>query len=115
MNQQQFYEVKTLSLAQKRELLNRSLRVSFKTWVDVRKPGNVARERSPLTVNEILKEFNPSCHFVFIDRGIDSLSQQHYFETGFSTMTSGNNHFLFVYLDPVEAQKIIAAFDLKPM
>lgn len=70
-----FYEVRELTINQQRELINRSLKVCFKQWVDVRYPGKMARERSELTVSEVLTKFDESCHVVFIDRGEDSISQ----------------------------------------
>lgn len=112
---QTFYNLLHLNLNQKRELLNRSLRVSYKAWVDVCKPDKMAREKSPLSISEVLLKLTDNCHCVFIDRGEDHLSKQHYFEVGFSTLNSGDSHFLFIYLEPLMAQNVIQSFKLKPL
>lgn len=112
-----FYDVQCIDFKLKKKIIKESLSVAKKHHIDVLDlKKSVARQASSLSLDEIMKKFNNSCHFVFIKRNF--FNEETLYEVGFSTMPNimdNKTYYLFIYIDKSDAEKIIKNNSLKSL
>lgn len=108
-----FYKVSHLNLETKNSIIRDSIDVSTEYKIDILDCSKSwARQRSDLTLDEIMMKLNDDSHFVFIER-------ENYFtkkisgEVGFST-TKDPSYFLFIFMNIEELNKLKDKYNLKP-
>jgi len=108
-----FYKVSHLDLKTKNSIIQDSIDVCNEYQIDIL-DCNVswARQRSDLTLDEIMEKLNDDCHFVFIERE-DYFSKEKHGEVGFSTLKDPS-YFLFIFMDIQELNKLKDKYNLKP-
>lgn len=116
-----FYQTDHLNLTTKSQILEDAYQVCYNYHVDKLETGNVQRQRTDMTFNQIFNSFDENCHFVVIyRRGFDDDNQfmgrpSWKGEIGFTTMNPGNdNYFLFIYLTEDQLFDLVDKFELKP-
>ena len=116
-----FYETRTLSIEQKKDLLLFAKENSTKWWVDfldARKSW--AREKIEMSFDDILLKLDQDCHFVFIHRrgfktpkGKPLSDCEYTLEIGFSTMKGEPTYYLFIFCDEKNLSKFLTKYHLE--
>lgn len=112
-----FYKTSNLTVDEKIQLCKDGIEKSYKWWVDVLKPGKMAREKIDMSLNDILSKLDETCHFVIIHRRgytswnePDSIFKWH-LEIGFSTMY-GVTNYLFIEVNESEIPYFVDKYRL---
>ncbi len=111
--QDEFYDTYGLTVEQKKEILKDAIDCSFDWHVDLldaRKSWQ--RQKTEMSLDEILNKLDDDCHFVFIHRKGFKGSREIYpteyvVETGFSTMRGEPTYFLFIFCLEENLSKLI--------
>lgn len=108
-----FYKVDDLDLETKISIIKDSIDVSYDYHIDILDCSKSwARKRSELTLDEIMEKLDDKVHFVFIERE-DYFTKEKHGEVGFATVKDPS-HFLFIYMDVIELNKLKDKYNLKP-
>ena len=108
-----FYKVGDLDLQTKNSIIRDSIEVSNEYQIDILDCSKSwARQRSDLTLDEIMLKLNDDSHFVFIERE-DYFTKKKHGEVGFSTLKDPS-YFLFIFMDVEELNKLKDKYNLKP-
>jgi hypothetical protein len=109
-----FFDTRNFSYIKKRNILMTAKSLCYDWWVDIK--GNETkyyRKKIEMSFSEVMKKFNPDCHFSIIHRWIDFTTQKPYLEIGFCTLTEPE-YFLCLYLDESHLPYFIKTYNLKP-
>jgi len=104
-----FYDTRQLSLTTKTDILNKSIIVAYKWWVDELK--TFRREKIEMPQKEIIQKLSKSCHFTVIKRW-DCIEEIYFGELGFSTIGGEPDYFLFIEMSETDLDIIVNEFDL---
>lgn len=93
------YNVKELTLEQKRELLYRAKEKCCDWWVDILDcKVSFSRQRIDMEFDEIVKKLDKDTHFCVIHRRL--MDGDEYLEVVFRTMTITPDYFLWIQVKP---------------
>lgn len=93
-----FYEVRHLSLEQKRTIMRRAKEHCREWWADILDCSkSFHRQRIDADFEDVLAMLNDKCHFTIIYR--DNPWEVR-LEIAFSTLSLGPDYFLWIILDP---------------
>jgi hypothetical protein len=105
------YKLKDTSVKNKTKLLRECCAISFNWHIDSLDCSlSFTRQKTDLSLDDVLEMFDNSCHFVIIKRlRGDRLiaDSEPYYEVGFSTMNCTKpDYYLFIYVSVQEFEKI---------
>ena len=108
-----FYKVGQLDLGTKMDIIMDSIDACYEYHIDIL-DCNVSwtRQRSDLTLNQMLLKLDDKSYFVFIERE-DYFTKGKHGEVGFSTLKDPS-HFLFIYMSVGDLNKLKDKYNLKP-
>ena len=107
-----FYNAKTLSLQQKKELLVDCKDIAFVWWVDKLDCAKSAtRQKVDMEFEEVMNKLDGSTTFFVIDRKQTPTEQIKYFEIGFRT-TGTIEYFLWIRVEDKKMQVILDEYCL---
>jgi hypothetical protein len=108
-----FYNVKDLSLDDKKNLLEEALIRSYEWRVDILE--SFQRQKIEMKFEDIIKKLKSDSHFIFIHRrGYKNSGWGKWrLETGFRTF-SAPDHFLWIWCEEEEIPYFVEKYKLKP-
>lgn len=109
-----FYNVSDLDLETKKSIIYESIDASYDYHIDILDCNKSwARQRSDLTLDEVMLKFDDESHFVFIERE-DYFTKEKNGEVGFATLKAPSDY-LFIYMKIEELNKLRDKYNLKPL
>lgn len=109
-----FYSINKLSKPRIIGLLNECHKLSYNSWVDVLDGTSTARRRIDMKFEEVLTKITDRTLFVFIHRrGFSNWNW--YLETGFTTMTSPIDYFLWINVEQDKINTLVEKYRLELM
>ncbi len=107
-----FYNVYSLLMENKLDILNNALTVCKDWRVDILDTSkSIRRQKIDMSQKDILSKFHNSCHFVVIHRR--ACEKEYYGDIGFSTYDDPS-YFLWIYLNEDIFLDLVKRFNLNP-
>lgn len=100
-----YYNTSSLTHDQKVDLIHAACKICCNWWVDkLDCSKSFRRQKTSMTLEEILDKFDEDCHFSIIYR---NSATENYIEIGFRTMSTNPEYFLWIQLQPKYQQRLL--------